>query len=247
MRHLLRIILPASLLLVSLAACAGEPTPPATAAIVAEAATASPAPTETTPAPPTATSRFSTVSPDRLTELPSLRDLATVPTFTPTATFTVTPTPTLTHTPTPTLTATPLRPEDYCDLLTVTTLRPPDTIYREDPVTFRFFMPRTDVALRFELVHEETEETFGTVDLPGGEVIAGSFDPADLPYSGRYDWRVTVVNPQGGELCTESSYFLIEKPESTAEATAEATLEVTAEVTTEMTPEVTAEATEEAE
>lgn len=232
------------IMLISLAACAGEPTPSG-GEVPVEIAQDDATATGTPIIPPTPTSRLSTVSPERMTELPTLRDLASIPTFTPTFTPTITLTPTMTHTPTPTVTPTPLRPEDYCDILAATTQRPAGTIYRDNPVLFQFFIPRTDVIIRFTLMHEESEEPLGSAAMPGGEVVAGAFRPENLPYSGRYDWTATIINADGDELCSEGSYFFVEKPEATADP--EAAAEVTLEVTVEVTPEATAEATEENE
>lgn len=235
-------VIVALILLASLAACAGEPAAPVLPT-EPEPIVQNDPPTE--PPLPEPTSRRPTVAPERLTELPSLRELATIPTFTPTFTPTITLTPTATFTPSPTFTPTPLQPEEYCEVLSVSTQFAPDTVYRDSPVILQMYMPIADVALRFTIVHVETGETVGSVDIPGGENIMGTFEPTDFPYSGRYDYRVTVVNAAGDDQCTIESYFIIELPEVTAEATAEltpeVTLELTVELTAERTPEMTAE------
>jgi hypothetical protein len=242
------------LLLASLAACAGEPLPPTDSVEIAQnglpATETPPATIESEASAPTTASRFSTVSPERLTELPSLRDLANIPTFTPTNTPTITPSPTPTHTPSPTLTPTPLSPEDYCELMGATTTTSPGTVYHDEPVLLRLYMPIPEASILFSLRHAENEAFDTTVTVPGGQVASGTFQPEDWPISGRYDWTATALNPDGEEMCSRSGYFIIERPESTAEAeaTAEVTLEVTVEIeaTSEVTPEVTAEVTEEA-
>lgn len=228
----------AILLLASLAACAGEPLVPITPT-EPEPIVQNDPPTE--PPQPEPTSRRPTVAPERRTELPTLRELATIPTFTPTFTPTITLTPTATFTPSPTFTPTPLQPEEYCEVLSASTQFAPDRVYRESPIIFQMYMPATDVTLRFVIVHEETDETVGLADLPGGQSIMGTFQPTDFQYSGRYNWSVTVFNLAGEEQCAVNSYFIVELPEVTAEATAELTPEMTVEATTESTPEITEE------
>lgn len=209
------------LLLLLLAACAGEFTPTPSEAPPTEL------PPSLTPSriPPSATitpTRRPTLSPEEITRLPSIRELPTLPSYTPTFTRTPTQTPTQTRTPTQTFTPSPIPEAELCTRMVAFTLNPNGATYRGTPILFQFFVDAPGVSMLVSLVHVDSGESLLALTVPSNTFQPLAITTRDLRLYGRYEWTVTLFDNQRSGLCRTEGFFFIEpRTEATPEATAE--------------------------
>jgi len=148
------------------------------------------------------------------------RDLP--PTWTPTATSTITPTPSITPSRTPTLTPTPIDIDQLCSAFSGSTaIEDGDTYDEGDTVRMTYgISPEYHYAfVGVVLEHDELEGAIADI-LPGGTTYTSSFEIADFPYAGRWDYRIGAFLLNGDDiLCPQSGYFYVaEKSQPTPPA-----------------------------
>lgn len=164
--------------------------------------------------PPTSPTPMDTATPNEVIVTPDAgrlgRDLP--PTWTPTDTPTITPTPSITPSRTPTLTMTPIDFDLLCDVFTGSTaIKDGDTYDEEDIVRMSYgISPAYDYAfVGVVLEHEKLEGAIADI-LPGGTTYTSSFDVADFPYAGRWDYRIGAFLLNGDDiLCSQPGYFYV--------------------------------------
>ncbi len=158
-------------------------------------------PAQTTPQPTRTPSLFATLSgPVAEATLP--------PTWTPTFTPSPLP-PTATETAVPTFTPAPtLTAAEICTGFVLFYEIPDRKVFRWDRVIpFAFDITAEDVKVQFVATHRRTGQNQG-LELVGGETYLFEFPVNFLPVSGVYDWHLSVISDQYGELCPHSGTFI---------------------------------------
>jgi hypothetical protein len=136
------------------------------------------------------------------------------PTWTPTSTETpAPPTPTRTPTRPPTLTPTPAA-GDICAALEIQSALDEDGRYFpwDGKIAIAIQNNTPDVIVRFLAVHRLTGDNKG-FQIPGGGLYLVDFRVDLLPRPGLYDWTLSAISDSYGEICTQSGYFFIGRPE----------------------------------
>lgn len=65
--------------------------------------------------------------------------------------------------------------------------------------------------VRFLATHRLSGENLG-VEVPGGQPFGMQFPVERLPRHGLYDWSLTVVTPQGDEICRRGGFVFVGAP-----------------------------------
>jgi hypothetical protein len=137
------------------------------------------------------------------------------PTWTPTPSYTPAP-PTDTPTSQPSTTPAPtLSAADLCkSLWLVTNLRNGGIYAWDNLITVLVSLPEANDKLQFRFKPHDGGEGRG-VDLPGGQSIGWQVKISDLTKPGQYDWRISLITEQYGEICIQSGFFIAASREST--------------------------------
>ncbi len=153
------------------------------------------------------------------TPTPAARQIVTpAPRGTLPPTWTASPTASITPTPSPTRTPTPAPTLSAADLCAGFELLAEFATERTYPwggyIPLLANLPNRDTLLRFTATHRTSGSGTG-FEVPGGQMISVEIRIDALPRPGPYDWELSLVSPQYGEICQQSGTFAARWPTPT--------------------------------